>query len=135
MIYYVTAEECEDESDCNGQGSCIDIQSTDYTGSKQCFCSSGWFGANCELCKLNHGSITPLIVLFSHFIILFCIICEGKYKGKAFLVCPSIRRCSLASLVPMQAGQYQNNQNGWEQCYCDLHIKFSFFGCACDSCL
>ena len=43
-------DECEDESDCSGHGSCIDLKTSWYP-SKQCFCNSGWFGDNCARSK------------------------------------------------------------------------------------
>ena len=48
---YDCADECVDESDCNGHGSCVDVQSTSYP-IKQCYCNSGWFGQNCARCKI-----------------------------------------------------------------------------------
>ena len=39
-------DECENDSDCNSHGSCIDLESISYPR-KQCFCDAGWFGMKC----------------------------------------------------------------------------------------
>ncbi len=58
--------ECEDDSDCGGssQGSCIDLDAVSFP-SKMCFCSPGWHGDNCAICKLWSNSNVMFDVLKS----------------------------------------------------------------------
>jgi len=42
--------QCQDDQDCNGpkgQGKCVEVDSAIFSF-KQCFCSAGWFGSQCE---------------------------------------------------------------------------------------
>ena len=52
-------DECVDASDCNNQGSCIDIKATKFPR-RQCFCNPGWFGEGCIKRKYRLLQITYL---------------------------------------------------------------------------
>ena len=62
-------DECEDESDCSGHGSCIDLKTSWYP-SKQCFCNSGWFGDNCARSKYDRDTCQNLLVTILKSVIL-----------------------------------------------------------------
>ena len=61
MWYAILLDECEDASDCNDNGECIDIMGTTVP-SKLCFCNPGYFG---DLCQ--NGTQTPSLYKQSDF--------------------------------------------------------------------
>ena len=43
-------DECQDDQDCNGpkgQGKCLEVDNTLFP-LRQCFCSLGWYGSQCQ---------------------------------------------------------------------------------------
>ena len=60
-LFFIFSDECEDDSDCNSHGSCIDLESIS-SPRKQCFCDAGWFGLKCAQGKYQFQHCTIIII-------------------------------------------------------------------------